>query len=95
MKGACAVKPVVGRDCEALKGRIPEHEFISIVGSTEGYTCEGLAFEGGSVSTAAILRTVVVAEGTKQEEDTIVCWGAIVARVCVVLLRDQMGCCSI
>ena len=78
MKGACAVKPVVGRDREALEGRIPEHESVGIVGSTEGYTCEGLAFEGGSVSTATVLRTVVVAKGAKREEDMIVWWGAVV-----------------
>ena len=78
MKGVCAVKPVVGRDREALKGRVPEHESVCIVGSTEGYACEGLAFECGPVSAAAVLRTVVIAEGAKREEDTIVWWGVIV-----------------
>ena len=87
MKAACAVKPVVGRDREALEGRIPEHdESVSIVGSTEDYTCEGLAFEGGSVSTTAVLRMVVVSEGAKREEDMIVWWDAIV---------EFMWCCEI
>ena len=78
MKGACAVKPVVGRDREALKGRVPEHESVCIVGSTEGYACEGLTFECGPVSAAAVSRTVVIIEGAKREEDTIVWWSAIV-----------------
>jgi hypothetical protein len=78
LKGACAVKPVVRREREALKGRVPEHESVCIVGSTEGYACEGLTFECGPVSAAAVLRIVVITEGAKWEEDTLVWWSTIV-----------------